>query len=206
MPVLGRVGRDQHDLLPLEVDTLVSVPTQDCAEQQAQLDFPGWSTPHEEIVIPARAAVPSSAIGPHWGNWGDQPTFFPPRVDSRNATASQLNAEEAARLNYPGWGLQPNFLPPGVNRWTATAAQRMRNAEQAALSDWEADQVPIRIQVLAYEARGRKIQQALQQTTVWGLTKPPPQGAIKGCAKPKAKPLFDCSEGVMRQEGSAPAH
>ena len=173
MPAPEGAGRDQPGLLPPEVDISIFIPTQDGAERQARLDFPGWPYPHEEVVVPATAAVPSGTVGPHWGDWGDQPTFFPPGVDSRNATVSQLKAEEAARLDYPGWGPQPNFFPPGVNSWTATAAQR--DAEQVALRDWQADQAPIRIQVLAYEARGRKIQQALQHATAWGLT---PQGAV----------------------------
>ena len=195
------VGGDQPDFLPPEVDISTATPAQDDAERQAGLAFPGWPYPHQEIVVAATAAVPSGTVGPRWSDWGDQPSFFPPGVDSRNATAAQLEAEEAARLDYPGWGPQPNFLPPGVNGWTATAFQC--NAERVALLDWQADQAPIRIAVLAYEARGRKIHQALRYATAWGLEKPPPQGAIRGCAK--IKPLFEYSAGAMHpsQEGSA---
>ena len=94
----------------------------------------------------------------------------------------------------------------GVNSWTATAAQHNAGRVALRILDWQADQYPILIAVLAYEARGRKIHQALQYATALGLmiTEPPPQGAIRGCAK--IKPLFEYtySAGAMRQEGGAP--
>ena len=71
--------------------------------------------------------------------------------------------------------------------------------------DYLAEQGPIRVAVLAYEARGRKLVQARRWAEAWGLKPPPPQGAIRGCAK--IKPLFEYSgtpAGGMREEGSTP--